>query len=183
MKNLSLSILFCLFLISLQGNAQDVILLPRTIDATSFGIGAGFDYGGFGGNLLIYPHRNIGIFGGFGYAIAGFGYNVGTKIRIISKKHFNDPFALVMYGYNAAIAVTNGSDYDKLFYGPTLGIGMDFHSTRRSSFWTLALMVPIRSSSVNSYIDDLKKQHGITFKNDLLPIGISIGYWFSSREF
>jgi len=79
MKNLSLSILFCLFLISLQGNAQDVILLPRTIDATSFGIGAGFDYGGFGGNLLIYPHRNIGIFGGFGYALAGFGYNEGQN--------------------------------------------------------------------------------------------------------
>jgi len=88
-----------------------------------------------------------------------------------------------MYGYNAAIAVTNSSNYDKLFYGPTLGIELDFHSTRRSSYWSLALMVPIRSSSVNSYIDDLKKQHGITFKNDLLPIGISIGYWFSSREF
>ena len=78
MKNLSISMLFCLFLISLHCNAQDVIqeevFVPRTIDATSFGIGTGLDYGGFGGNVMIYPQRNIGIFGGFGYALAGFGY-------------------------------------------------------------------------------------------------------------
>lgn len=183
MKNLSLTILFCLFLISLHGNAQDEILLPRTIDATSFGMGVGLDYGGIGGNVMIYPQRNIGIFGGFGYALAGFGYNVGTKLRIISKKSTIDPFAMAMYGYNAAIYVKDASTYDKLFYGPTLGVGLDFHSRRKSSYWSLALIVPIRSSSVNTYIDDLKDHHGVTFKNELPPIGISVGYRFPSREF
>lgn len=183
MKNLSLSMLFSLFLISLHGNAQEEFLLPRTIDVTSFSIGAGLDYGGFGGNVLVYPQRNIGIFGGFGYALAGFGYNVGTKLRIISTKSTIDPFALVMYGYNAAIYMKNTSTYDKLFYGPTLGIGLDFHSKKRSSYWSLALLVPIRSSSVSTYIDDLKDHHSITFKNELPPIGISVGYRFPSREF
>ena len=28
-------------------------------DKTSLGIGAGLDYGGFGGSILVYPQRNI----------------------------------------------------------------------------------------------------------------------------
>jgi hypothetical protein len=159
---------------------------PAPVDTTpprtSLGIGIGMDYGGFGGSLLVYLQRNLGIFGGTGYAIAGFGYNVGAKFRFITEKSTSkiQAYALVMYGYNTAIAITNATEYNKLFYGPTLGFGVDFNSrSRNSGYWSLAVVVPIRSEAVNNYIDDLKNNHGVTFKNTLLPIGISIGYRFN----
>ncbi|HEY4786842.1 MAG TPA: hypothetical protein VIH57_12375 [Bacteroidales bacterium] len=151
---------------------------PSTI---TLGIGLGMDYGGVGGNILLYPQHNFGIFGGVGYAIAGVGFNAGAKIRFISENSTAklQPYALAMYGYNAAIAVTDASQYNKLFYGPTLGFGLDFNpNSAKGGYFTLAILVPIRSNDVDKYIDDLKNNHGVEFKNDLLPIGISIGYRF-----
>jgi hypothetical protein len=179
MGKFKISIILCLFLVSFNLLAQDSISVPRAIDKTSFGLGAGFDFGGIGANLLVYPTENVGLFGGMGYAIAGVGFNAGAKFRLISKKHDADPYALVMYGYNAAIGVKNASNYNKLFYGPTFGFGFDLRSKRNTrSYWSMALLIPIRSSEVNDYMDDLKNNHGVEFKNELPPIGISIGYRF-----
>jgi hypothetical protein len=168
-----------LFFFITRSNAQDNFSASSNIDKTTVGIGMGLDFGGFGANLLIYPHKNIGLFAGGGYAIAGFGFNAGIKIRLVSDNPDKKvtPYALVMYGYNAAIAVSNAAQYNKLFYGPTAGIGIDYRSNPDSrGYWSFALLIPIRSSEVDSYIDDLKENRGVEFKNDLLPIGISIGY-------
>ena len=179
MKKLKITIIICLFLSSFNLIAQDSIQVPRVIDRSSFGLGGGLDFGGLGANMLVYPNKNIGLFGGVGYALGGIGYNAGAKFRIISKKHDTDPYALIMYGYNAAIKVSGASEYDKLFYGPTIGFGMDFHSKHKNrGYWSMALLVPIRKSEVNDYKDDLKDNHGVEFKNELLPIAISIGYRF-----
>lgn len=151
------------------------------LDKFSLGLGLGMDYGGIGGSLLVYPQRNIGLFCGVGYAFAGAGYNVGAKFRIVSEQSTSavTPYLLAMYGYNAAIAVKDGEEFNKLFYGVTFGAGIDYRSSRSSSgYWTFALLIPIRSSDVQPYIDDLKNFHGVEFKNDLLPIGISVGYRF-----
>jgi len=87
-----------------------------------------------------------------------------------------------MYGYNAAIKETNASQYNKLFYGPSFGIGMDYHSKRmKKGYWSFALLVPIRSSAVVEYMDDLENNHGIEFQNGLLPIAFSFGYRFILR--
>ncbi len=84
-----------------------------------------------------------------------------------------------MYGYNAAIAVSNATEYNKLFYGPTFGFGIDYRSSKESiGYWSFAILVPIRSSDVDNYIDDLKTNHGATFSSSLSPIGISLGYRF-----
>jgi hypothetical protein len=179
MKKLKISIIICLFLSSINLIAQDSISVPRTIDRSSFGLGLGFDYGGFGANVLVYPHQNIGVFGGVGYALGGIGFNTGAKFRLISKKHTTDPYAIVMYGYNAAIQVKNASQYNKLFYGPSFGVGFDYHSKRmQKSYWSMALLVPVRTSAVNDYIDDLKVRHGVQFSNELPPLAFSIGYRF-----
>jgi hypothetical protein len=182
MKKLKIALIICLFLSSYNLIAQDSIQVPRVIDRSSFGLGGGLDFGGYGANMLVYPNKNIGLFGGVGYALGGIGYNAGAKIRIISKKHDADPYALIMYGYNAAIKVAGASQYDKLFYGPTIGFGMDLHLNRKNKgYWSMALLVPIRSSAVNDYMDDLKNNHGVEFKNELLPVAISIGYRFILR--
>jgi len=177
-----------IFLISfaVQLKAQDTIqqdpnLGSRQIDKVSIGIGAGLDFGGFGGNVIYYPIKNFGIFGGVGYALAGAGYNVGVKYRYIPDKPTSkiDPYGMIMYGYNAAIAVLNASQYNKLFFGPTLGLGIDFRrKPTNKGYWSFTLLIPIRSSAVNDYIDDLENNHGAEFQNRLFPVGISVGYKF-----
>jgi len=148
-------------------------------DKVSLGAGMGMDFGGLGVNLLVYPQRNIGLFGGIGYAFAGTGYNIGAKIRFVSENTRSKAafYGLAMYGYNAAIAVSNATEYNKLFYGPTLGFGFDYksHPSKRG-YWTFAILLPIRSTEVDDYIKDLEDHHSIEFKNALMPIGITMGY-------
>lgn len=179
MKKLKISIILCLFLSSNNLIAQDSIQVQRIIDKTSLGIGAGFDFGGLGANMLVYPGRNVGLFAGVGYALGGIGFNAGTKLRLISKKHNTDPYAIIMYGYNAAIKVKDASQFNKLFYGPSFGFGLDFHPKQmKRSYYSMALLVPVRSSAVNDYMDDLESNNGVKFTNELPPLAFSIGYRF-----
>ena len=151
-------------------------------DKLNLGLGIGFDYGGFGGNVTYYPQKNIGLFFGGGYAIAGFGYNAGLKYRFLSSNPRAQvtPFLMAMYGYNTAVHVTNASQLDKIFYGPTVGAGCDFgsHAKGRGA-WSLAIFVPIRSSEPDDYMNHLKDDLGIEFKNKPWPIGLSVGYKFN----
>ncbi len=151
------------------------------MDKASIGFGLGMNFGGIGGNFLVYPHKNIGIFGGVGYAYAGAGFNVGTKIRFTTNSPTAKvtPYALLMYGYNAAIVVKGADELNKIFYGPTVGFGIDFNTNRaKKGYWTVAILIPIRSSDVKNYIDDLKNNHGVKLDNDLMPITFSVGYRF-----
>lgn len=172
--------LFCL-LISHISKAQINTTDLRKPDNVNFGLGLGFDYGGIGINVMGYPQKNIGIFFGGGYAFAGFGYNAGVKLRLSPDRGtVVNPFFTAMYGYNAAVAISGSSQFDKLFYGPTLGAGIDLRSKKLYSkgYLSLAIMVPIRNSDARDYIDLLKNQYGASFTNELLPIGFSVGYKF-----
>jgi hypothetical protein len=173
---LILSVIF-LNQLTAQSNSED----PRKPDIVNFGPGIGFDYGGFGANLMFYPQKNIGIFFGGGYALAGFGYNAGVKLRLSPDKgKVVNPFLTAMYGYNAAVVISDNAGLSKLFYGPTLGIGIDIRSKKPSSrgFWSLAVTFPIRNGEAQSYINYLKDQYGAAFVSELIPVGFSVGYKF-----
>jgi hypothetical protein len=147
----------------------------------TLGIGLGLDFGGIGGNITIYPQRNIGLFAGIGYAYAGLGYNFGAKLRYIKKDKLKTitPYLLGMYGYNAAINVENAESLNKLFYGPSFGIGMDCRLDPRDNIYaSLALLIPVRDSEVNEYIEYLEDEQGALMKNKLYPVGISLGMIF-----
>jgi len=164
-----------------NGSQKNLFQASTPVDQLSIGIGGGLDYGGFGGNLNYYPINSVGLFGGVGYALAGVGFNAGVKYRYIPKKPDARvrPFALAMYGYNAGIAVLNASQYNKLFYGPTLGAGIDFHrNPQKRGHWSFGLFVPIRSPEVDDYMDRLENDYGVDIQNPLFPIAISIGYKF-----
>jgi len=181
MKKIKLSLSIVCLLVAIDSYSQDT---PTTIKPnklnTTIGLGVGLDYGGIGANILYYPVDQIGLFAGVGYAFAGAGYNVGAKFRLNAKKDSPkiSPYLMGMYGYNAAIAVKNASNFNKLFYGPTFGFGVDFKpkDKGRNGYWSLALLVPIRGSDVDQYIEYLENNNNIEFQNGLLPIGFSIGY-------
>ena len=167
-------ILSCLLLSAkAQENPKPSALQDKTL--LSFGIGP--DYGAFGVNFLTYPQKNIGIFGGAGYALAGFGYNVGMKFRIFGEHLKVMPYFAGMYGYNAVIVVTNETALNKIFYGPTFGVGVDFRfKPLKKGYWSFALLVPVRKQEVNDYMNDLQNYHGVKFDSKLSPVLISIGY-------
>ena len=148
-------------------------------DKINMGFGAGLDYGGIGMNLQVYLNRNVGLFAGGGYALAGLGYNAGIKLRFLAEesKATEVIYFTGMYGYNAVIMVKNASELNKFFYGFTLGAGVDVRSKKNSGgYWSLAVLYPIRSSEVDSYLEDLKNDYGVQVKNKSFPVALSIGY-------
>lgn len=157
-----------------------VTLAPDTgkLDVVSVGAGVGLDYGRFGLNLMYYPQRNVGLFCGIGYASVGVGYNVGVKFRLVSKrsKGIFVPHVLAMYGFNAVVHISNAYKYNKIFYGPSVGLGFDYKLRPASAYyWSLSVLLPVRSAEVDDYITDLEDNHGVVFENDLSPIAASIG--------
>ena len=163
---------------ALQSKAQYSRRGNGEIDKVAFGIGLGFDYGGIGGSILAYPQENIGLFVGGGYTPAGFGYNVGVKARFMTKSSSRTrPYLIGMYGYNAAIAVTNASQFSKLFYGPSFGFGIDRMSRHGKGYWSYAILFPVRGTDVDNYINTLRNS-GVNFSNGLSPVAFSIGYHF-----
>ena len=170
---------WCLGILLLLLPASQVRAGEDRIDQASLGFGMGMDYGGFGVNLLYYPSHSIGVFGGVGYALAGFGYNLGLKGRFFADKKTSGvyPYVLGMYGYYAAVYVKNASQYDKLFYGVTAGAGIDIRPKPGSKgYWSLGLLVPFRSAEVDDYMTDLERNHGVVFENKLPPVGVTIGW-------
>jgi hypothetical protein len=152
-----------------------------SLDRATFGVGFGLDYGGLGANLTLYPAKNLGLFAGAGYALADAGYNVGVKIRLFSPH--NPPklqFSILgMYGYNTAVKIFNAEELSKLFFGPTIGAGLDLKLKKQSSgYFSFGLFIPIRNEEVSEYIDYLKYDRGVDFSMELLPFAVSAGYRF-----
>jgi len=179
MKKSIVCLLICFVLLSTQLKAQQISSVQVQTDKISIGVGIGQEHGGFGINLTAYPIRNIGIFGGLGYNMVGAGYNIGLKFRLIPVKPTATvtPYAVAMYGYNAVIKVTGASEFDKIFYGPTFGIGIDYKSYSKSKiYYSFGINVPIRVPEVDEYMDDLKTNHNVEFKSGLIPVTFTIGF-------
>jgi hypothetical protein len=176
-----LTVIFLLFVtIAVNTNAQDTTLISGpTLDKFSAGIGGGYEFGGIGGNAIFYPTRGLGIFGGAGYNLAGFGYNAGIKLRITPDNYASEimPFIIAMYGYNAALDVKYDTRYNKTFYGLTVGGGIDWRpGNSKFGFLSITVYVPIRTTEVKDYIYNLNYFYGIPYSNKLFPLSASIGY-------
>jgi hypothetical protein len=148
-------------------------------EGITMGFGTGLDYGGIGLNLSVFPHKNIGIFGAAGYAFAGFGTNVGLKLRTgFDKSTSSFRFFLTgMYGYQTAVAVIKAKEHNKLFYGATIGGGMDLRFFKQSNdHLSFSILIPFRNTDYQVYMDGLTNIYGIEFKTKPSPVNISIGY-------
>lgn len=186
MKNLlftGILFLIALFSVTAQTTETDTITIEQVniydTEKSTLGLGIGQDYGGIGVNLTLYPQKNIGLFAGGGYAVAAMSYNVGVKLRgNLENDKGVSPYATFMYGYNAGIKVENAETLNKLFYGGTVGFGIDTKPRRKRGYWSFALLFPLRSGEVDDYMEDIKNNHGVEFENDLLPFSFSIGYKF-----
>ena len=147
-----------------------------------FGVGLGFDYGGIGVKGEFLPARWLGIFAGGGYNLADPAFNAGFSLRAMTTKNVN-PLFVAMYGYNAAIKIESfgfygSNDFNKSYYGVSIGGGVDMKFGSRGSKGTFLLLVPFRSDSFHRDYDGLKDA-GFEFKPGILPIAFSVGCNFA----
>ncbi len=154
--------------------AFPLVLSGQFMDKTNIGLGAGLDYGGFGGRLTYSVSPKIGVFGCLGYNLDGLGYNVGGEFR----EKISERYTLSlkgMYGYNAVLIVDGPQGKVKTtYYGPSIGISFNKKSKRNENFWSSGFILPFRSKTLYNAMDDLKLA-GYTF-NFLFPVTFSVGY-------
>jgi hypothetical protein len=143
----------------------------------NLGLGIGLDYGGIGAKFSGFPVKNFGVFAGVGYNLMKVGYNFGGTVRILPAKKVC-PILTGMYGYNGVIVVDGGSQYNKVYYGPSFGGGIELHFSNRQNFMNFGLLIPIRPQSFYDDIDALKVNPAISGITDPPPFGISVGYHF-----
>ncbi len=162
----------------LFAQSDTLITLPskdEPADILTAGLGFGQDLGGIGANLTYYATNRLGFQGGIGYALAGIGYNVGVKYRFLKDQtlSYRTPFFIAMYGYNAALKVKDNSKLNKVFFGPSLGFGIDTKALGSShTYWSFALFYPIRGEEIQKYLD----ANHISLSRDFTPITLSISY-------
>lgn len=164
--------------------AQDYALPtppPSQAEPTSqvnLGLGLGLDYGGLiGAHVAFVLEPHFAAFAGLGYALVGAGYNVGVVGRMLPESRVC-PFISAMYGYNAVIKIEGASEYDQLYFGPTFGIGLEFHKRSSDNFWRVEFLLPLRPTAFQDDMDALKKNPTIEITSEPPPFGISGGFHF-----
>jgi len=144
------------------------------------GIGFGLDYGGLiGVKATVYPISYMGIFASGGWELVGLGWNVGCLGRIIPAdgKHGVRPFLKLMYGVNGVTKVTGKSVYDKMFFGLTVGLGLETRfGKRKKSGLNIDLNFPFRSPQYFDQVARMKSDPQIKMTSSTIPVAISFGY-------
>jgi hypothetical protein len=144
------------------------------------GAGLGLDYGGLvGARASFYPFKYMAIFASVGWEIVGIGWNAGVLGRFIPAdgKHGARPYLKVMYGVNGATKIEGKSGYDKMYYGITVGAGLEARfGKKKKSGLNIDINVPIRSADFWDTINEIKDNPNITMNSEPWPVTISIGY-------
>lgn len=146
-------------------------------DFFALGFGLGLNYGGLVGlNFQVKPIEDIAVFVGAGYGLVDLGVTGGIKMNLHSKSNFN-PYFMAMYGYNAAVIIKKSS-LSEAFYGPSLGIGLDYKlNSSRRGFFSTSIIFPFRFKA-REYITKMEDEYNVEFENDFWPVLFSFGYHF-----
>jgi len=143
-------------------------------------LGIGFNYGGIlGVSVLFCPISNVGLFGSVGIQFGGIGWQVGMKGFLLPKTRTNvvRPYAIGMYGINAATYVEGTSEYTANFKGPTVGVGLEVRFGRnRSHGINTDLNYPFRNQEYYDILETIKNDSRIEEYVEPAPIILSIGY-------
>ena len=147
----------------------------------TLGMGLGLDYGGFMGvNLAVNVHEKVNTFIGLGTNLDGIGFNIGGKIKFGTDTMDFKPFFIGMLGNNMTVTVPANEKYNRVFYGPSIGIGFDYMMDNfYLGNWSFAVIIPFRSNKVNKYITELREDKGVVTYASLYPVLLSIGYKFN----
>ena len=145
------------------------------------GVGAGLDYGGLAGLKLAYilPFPYVSVFASGGYDLVNAGWNTGVTIHFLpeTSQYFFRPNVKVMYGVNGRTGVTDTNQYDKLYLGPTVGLGFEFRfGPQKSDGFDLDVNLPLHGKDYRDQLAAIKSDPQVVQYDAPLPFAISIGY-------
>lgn len=143
------------------------------------GPGLGLNYGGIGVQLNYMPVKTIRLSAGYGTNLLTMAYSLGINYRILADKRIC-PTASYYYGFNGSIQQKKETQFNKTFYGSTLGAGVEFWNRRRVNFFHLQLLVPIRSFEFNKSIEEINKISEEKF--NVIPLTVSLGFHFGINK-
>jgi hypothetical protein len=171
--------LFCFLALPIWACAQDYVAQPAIAQENStplnIGLGIGLDYGALGVQFQYRPEEHAALFAGVGYALVGAGYNVGANIRILPEKRAC-PFVTLMYGYNGVIMVKGADQYNKIYYGTSLGAGVELRKRSGNNFWRIELLFPQRPDEFRDDLVALKNNPSIKMGPEPPAFAISGGF-------
>jgi hypothetical protein len=182
-----LLIVFILLTVAVAGHTQNAPVkqespgthLSSQKGETTLGLGIGLPYGAIGLRLGVNVTDGLNLFGGAGYQISGLGYNIGI-LKDFPSSSMTQFYLTGMYGTNAAIKILNLSEYDKLYTGPTFGLGLKVNSRKtEGNYWDVGLLVPIRSSDYKEDEMAIKNDSRISEFRSPWPVLIVVGYNFN----
>lgn len=176
----ALLITLCIFLGIKAFSQPPAPATPRK-PTVSVGFGAGLDYGGFGLRANYTPIKYAGIFASAGYNIVGLGYNLGVAIKTLPNSRVC-PYLTAMYGYNAFIAITGITGYDKTYYGPTAGLGLEIWNPKRINYFNIEFLYPFHSQEFHDDLNAIKRNPLIKLNKTPPNFAFSIGYHIGLRE-
>ena len=125
-----------------------------------FGFGVGMDYGGIVGlQLEVAPIKHLSLFAAGGYYLYEFGWNLGLKLLFVGKtsKHVFRPFLKGMYGTNSVISASGTDEYNKVYKGWTVGVGVELRfGHKKKNGFDFDLNVPLRTPD---FWEDYTRMH------------------------
>lgn len=175
MRTLMLAV--CMALMRLSAIGQDGSPKPSVSDSPHMGLGLGLDMGGIGLRADVPVNHHFAVIAGAGYALVGIGWNAGLQYRFMPDRKAG-LFCCALYGYNAAIKIKGGSQYDALYYGPSVGAGVELRKAHTTNFWKIALFVPFRSSDFTADLDLLRDKGYFGPNEGPWPVLFGVGYHF-----
>jgi hypothetical protein len=159
-----------------QAVKQPVTEVAHIVD---IGFGFGLDYGGLiGVQVGATALKHFTFFASGGYYMIQGGWNVGLKTLLVAKtsKHAGRPYLKAMYGCNSVILVDGLEEYNKVYKGWTIGLGMEFRlGKKRQTGFNIDLNVPLRSPDFWEDLNVIENDPRVT-DPQYLPIAFSIGF-------
>lgn len=146
---------------------------------TTLGLGIGLPYGGIGVRFGTNITSGLNLFGSLGYQLSGVGYNVGL-LKDFPSASMVQFYLAGMYGTNAAIKVLNLSEFDKVYTGPSLGLGIKVNSRKtEGNYWDVGLLLPIRSRDYKDDETAVRNDPRISGFQAPWPVLVVVGYNFN----
>ena len=143
----------------------------------NLGLGVGLDKGVIGIQFQIKPVAPLVIFGYLGTALSGPGFGGGFKLRVPNIRFA--PYILAMYGTNSSIYIKDLDRYNKVFKGPTYGIGLEIHRKRNlHNFFDIAVLLPIRPPEYDQMLQNVRKDPRVETYGEPGLVTLSFSYHF-----
>jgi hypothetical protein len=172
-------LLCCIFILCFSISRAQEMAVGKSTTPFSIGLGAGLDYGGIGIKIPMISFTPWAqLFGGVGYNGADVGFNAGGLIRSDPERQVST-YVTAMYGYNAVLiteSIGGTNRTERTYYGPSFGVGVEYRSRPGGNFFSLGLLVPIRSKKFENAVDTLDP-----IRNPPV-VALSVGYHISFKK-